>query len=101
LSACQRHLAITFFRGTELPDPAELFSVGSENNKNIRGVRLKSREGINRGALEELVHAAVALDADVSVPPLPKVKRKPIPMPDHFAKALKKNAAAAAFFRSL
>jgi hypothetical protein len=101
LSACQRHLGLAFFRGTELPDPARLFSPGGEKNTNIRGIRLTSLENLDRAALEELVHAAVALDADASLPPLPKVKRTPFPMPDYFSRALKKNQRAAGFFRSL
>ena len=42
LSACQRHLGVTFFRGTELPDPTGLFIGAGEGNTNIRSVRLTS-----------------------------------------------------------
>ena len=101
ISACRRHLAVTFFRGTELADPENLFTPGGENNTNIRGIRLTSLEGLNRGAFQELLHAAVELDSEPSLPPLPKKKRKPFPMPDYFAKALAENKIAATFFASL
>src|ERR1044071_4331083 len=101
LSACQRHLALTFFRGTELADPAKLFVPGSENNTNIRSIRITRLEKVNRAALEDLIHAALQLDADPPVPPLPKRKPQPFPMPDYFARALKKNKRADQFFRSL
>jgi uncharacterized protein YdeI (YjbR/CyaY-like superfamily) len=101
LSACRRHLGITFFRGTELPDPKKLFRPGGENNTNIRSLRVTTLENLDRAALRELLHAAVELDADVSVPPLPKAKRKPFPIPEYFARGLKQNRAAAEFFRSL
>jgi hypothetical protein len=100
LSACKRHLGITFFRGTELPDPKRLFSSG-EGNTNIRTMRVKSLETLDRDALEALLHAAVALDARPDIPPAPKVKREPWPMPEFFAQALKRNRAAAAGFASL
>lgn len=102
LSACQRHLGITFFRGTELPDPAKLLS-GTESNTNICSLRVTTLDGFNRNALRALVHAAVALDADPTMPPAPKVKRTPWPMPDYFAAALAKkaNRAAAEGFRRL
>ena len=102
LSACQQHLGVTFFRGTELPDPTRLF-LGGENNTNIRSVRLTTLDGLNRPALRALLHAAVALDADPNLPPLPKIKRKPWPTPAFFMEALaeKRNHAAAAGYRAL
>jgi len=104
LSACKRHLGLTFFRATELPDAAKLFPSGS-NNTSILTIRLTTLEGLNRDALRELLHAAVDLDADPLVPPAPKVKRpRPQwPMPDFFKKALsaKQNSAAAQGFRKL
>jgi uncharacterized protein YdeI (YjbR/CyaY-like superfamily) len=100
VSACQRHVGIAFFRGTELPDPAGLFS-GGEGNTNIRSVRLKSLEELDVRALRALLHAAVELDADPTMLPAPKVKREPWPVPEFFAQALKKNRRAAAFFESL
>ena len=50
LSPCKKHLSIVFFRGTELPDPAKLFT-GGEDNTNIRNVRLTSRAELNLEAL--------------------------------------------------
>lgn len=88
LSACKQHLGVTFFRGTELPDPARLFAAGGEGNTNIRSIRVTTLEGLNRAALRELIHAAVALDAEPAIPPAPKRKRKPWPMPEFFKKIL-------------
>jgi uncharacterized protein YdeI (YjbR/CyaY-like superfamily) len=103
LSACQKHLALFFFRGTELPDPKKLFTKGGENNTNIRSIRITTLDGFNRQALRELLHAAVELDSDPMIPPVPKVKRKPWPLPGFFKKALaeKRNRAAAEGFRQL
>jgi hypothetical protein len=101
VSACQRHLGVTFFRGTELHDPENLFAPGGENNTNIRGMRFTALEGFNRSGFRELLHAAVELDSEPSLPPLPKKRRKPFPMPGYFAKALKRNKSAAKFFALL
>jgi hypothetical protein len=102
LSACQKHLGIAFFRGTELPDPAKLFNEGGENNTNIRSIRLTTPEGVDRTALRALLRAAVELDADAMIPPVPKVRRKPWPMPAYFKQALteKRHRAAAENFRN-
>ncbi len=103
LSACQKHLGVAFFRGTELPDPAKLFNEGGENNTNIRSVRITSLDTLDRAALRALLRAAVELDADPMIAPAPKVKRKPWPMPAYFKKALadKKHRAAAESFKKL
>lgn len=103
LSACKAHLGITFFRGTELPDPARLFTPGSEGNTNIRSLRITTLDRLNCAALCELLHAAMALDADPTLPPAPKVKRKPWPMPAFFKQALaaKRNRSAAEGFKKL
>jgi len=103
LAACQKHLALFFFRGTELPDTAKLFNEGGENNTNIRSIRLITLNGFDRAALRDLLRAAVELDADPMVPPAPKVKRKPWPMPAYFKKALaeKRHYAAAEGFKKL
>lgn len=103
LSACQKHLGITFFRGTELPDPAKFFSPGGERNTNIRSIRVTSLDGVDHTALRDLLHAAVALDADPTIPPAPKARRKPWPMPAFFKLALaaKQNRAAAEGFKKL
>jgi hypothetical protein len=97
LSACQKHLGLAFFRGTELPDPAKLFEPGSAGNTNIRSIRLTTLAGFNQRAFQNLLQAAVDLDADPVIPPAPKVKRKPWPMPKFFRDALaqKQNRAAA------
>ena len=72
LSACKAHLGIAFFRGTELPDPRRLFSPGGEGNTNLRSLRLTTLDGFDRAALRALLHAAVALDADPTLPPAPR-----------------------------
>jgi len=100
ISACKRHVGIAFFRGTELADPAGLFSDG-EGNTNIRSIRITSAAGVNYRALGALLLAAVALDARPDVAPAPKVKREPWPVPDFFAKALKRDRAARAGFEKL
>jgi hypothetical protein len=102
LSACQKHLGIAFFRGTELPDPANLFEPGSAGNTNIRSIRLTTLAGFNQRAFQNLLQAAVDLDADPVIPPAPKVKRKPWPMPKFFREALaqKQNRAAAENYRA-
>lgn len=102
LSACQRHLSISFFRGTELPDPSGLFEP-AENNTRILSVRLTTLDGFPRDAFRRLLHAAVALDADPTIPPLANQARKPWPVPDFFAAELAKtqNRAAAEGFARL
>lgn len=103
ISACKKHLGISFFRGTELPDRAGLFNEGGDNNTNIRSIRLTSLDGLNRVALQGLLHAAVELDADPMIPPSPKSKRKPWPTPKFFKEvlAMKKHCTAAENFRAL
>jgi hypothetical protein len=100
LSACKHHLGVTLFRGTELPDPAKLFTP-QENNTHIQSIRITTLDGFNRDAFQALIHAAVALDAEPSLPPVPKAKRAPWPMPDYFAKALKQDKQANAGFQKL
>ena len=102
LAACQKHLALVFFRGTELADPAGLFCRG-ESNTNIRSIRITSLDNFDRAAFRGLLHAAVALDADATMPPAPKVKRRPWPVPAFFKQALaeKRHRAAAENFRAL
>ena len=100
LSACEEHIGIVFYRGTELPDPAGLFA-GGESNTNIRSIRLATLKGFDREAFRALLRAAVALDADARIPRTTKIKRDPLPVPDFFAKALKRNRAAASGFAKL
>lgn len=100
ISACKAHLGIAFFRGTELEDPTGIFS-GGEGNTNIRSVRVTAPDALNRDALRVLLHTAVVLDAQREIPPEPKQKREPWPVPEFFTKALKHNRAAAAGFAKL
>lgn len=101
ISACKQHLGVTFFRGTELPDPHRLFTPGGENNTNIRSIRLTSIEQIDRSALRELLHAAVDLDSEPAMPAAPKRKRAPLPIPEFFTRALKRDRGAADGFEQL
>ena len=103
ISACKHHLAIFFFRGTELPDPVRLFTPDGEKNTNIRSIRVTALVDVNQKALRELLHAAVELDADPTIPPAPKMKRKPWPVPQFFkvALAMKRNRTAAKKFRAM
>lgn len=100
LSACQHHLGITFFRGTELRESTTLFTSG-EANTSIQSIRMTSLDDLSPRALRQLLHAAVQLDANPDVPPPPQVKREEWPMPKALAKALKKNKAAAAGFEKM
>lgn len=101
LSACQRHLGIAFFRGTELADPTGLFDPRGEGNTHLRSVRLTSLAKLNRKALAALLFAAMDLDAQGDLPRAPKVKRAPWPVPDFFTAALKGHKKAAGFFAAL
>ncbi len=101
LSACKKHVGLVFFRGTELADPAGLFDAVGEGNTNIRSIRLTSTMKLNRKALAALLLAAVDLDLRPDIPPAPKVKRDPWPVPDFFTAALKANKKAAAFYVAL
>lgn len=100
LSACKKHLGITFFRGTELDDPRQLLTP-NETSTNILSIRVTSLERFEARALRQLLHAAVHLDASSMMPPTPKTKREEWPMPEPLARALAKNTAAARFFASL
>lgn len=99
INACKRHLGLTFFRGTELPDPAKLFNQG-ENNTSILSIRMTSLDDAPSSALRALLRAAVVLDAEPSLPAPPRVKRPPTPSPDYLSKALKRNPAAARTFQN-
>lgn len=61
LSACKKHLGITFFRGTELRDITTLFQRG-EGNTNILSFQIKSLKELDAKAFQRLLHAAVALN---------------------------------------
>lgn len=103
LSACRAHLGIAFFRGTELPDPAGLFTPAGAGNTNLRSIRMTSLAGFNLVGLRKLLRAAVLLDEDPTIPPAPKIKRAPLPLPAYFAQALaqSRNRIAAQRFRAL
>jgi len=103
ISACRKHVSLAFFRGTELSDPDKLFEAAGTGNTNIRSIRRTALEGFNRRAFQALLQAAVELDADPTIPPAPKVKRQPWPMPKFFKVALAqaKNQLAAENFRAL
>lgn len=103
LAACKAHVAVFFFRGTELPDPAGLFTPGGGNNTHIRSIRVTSLDDLDRTALRALLRSAVELDADPTLPPVPKAKRKPWPVPAFFKQALaeKRHRTAAENFRKL
>lgn len=100
LGAFNDHAEICFYRGGELPDPAKLFNHG-EGNTGIRGIKLKALEELNKAALRALLHAAVVVDAQPALPPAPRVKREPWPMPPLLEQGLRANKKAAAFFASL
>lgn len=97
ISGCKKHAGLVFFRGTELADPAGLFS-GGENNTSIQNIRITSLEEFPREALRKLLRAAVNLDLDPDRHPPPPRQREPLPVPDDLAAALAKNKKAAAAF---
>ena len=100
LGAFLKKACVTFFRGSELPDPAGLFNQGLENHS-IRNIELTTLDDLDRGALRALLRAAVKLDAQPDIQPPPPNKREPFPMPAHLAVALKGNPVASAFFETL
>lgn len=100
IAGFKHHAQLVFFRGTELDDPAGLF-VGGESNTHIRNVTLTSADQFQAQALRDLVQAAVQLDANPHLPPLPPQRREEWPMPEALERALQKNRAAAACFAML
>lgn len=101
ISACKKHLGVSFFRGVELREmTATNLFVGGEQSTSIQTLRIASPKELNATKLRALIHAAVALDADVTSKPPPAKKREEWPMPEALAKALKKNRAAAANFEA-
>ncbi len=100
ISACKAHVGVAFFRGTELPDPLEIFTDG-ETNTNIRSIRIADPAKVRYDALRVLLHAAVNLDANPEILPAPKVKREPIPPPEILTKALARDGRAAEGFAGL
>ncbi len=98
LDACKHHAGLTFFRGAELADPAGLLE---GTGTVVRSLKLKSLEGLDRAALRQLLRAAVALDEEPAMPRPPAPKREPLPAPDFFTDALKRNRAAGQGFAAL
>ncbi len=60
--AFKDHLKLNFFKGASLKDPKKLFNAGLEA-KASRGIDIKEGNAINESALQELIRAAVALNA--------------------------------------
>jgi uncharacterized protein YdeI (YjbR/CyaY-like superfamily) len=101
ISGFKSHAQLTFYRGSELPDPAHLFNHGLEN-ASIHSMDLPpTLEGYNLRALRSLLHAAVQVDAQPAEPKPPQAPREEWPMPEVLAAALKKNKTAAAFYDQL
>lgn len=100
LGAYAKEAEIMFFRGAELNDAKKLFNSGL-GNVSIRDIKLTSLDELDCAAFRALLHAAVELDMRPTLPKPPKAKREPLPLPLHFAAALKKHRAASAFFDSL
>jgi len=60
--AFKDHLKLNFFKGASLKDPKKIFNAGLEA-KTSRGIDIKEGSSIDESALQELVRAAVALNA--------------------------------------
>jgi len=60
--AFKDHLKLNFFKGASLKDPKKIFNAGLDA-KTSRGIDIKEGGTIDESALQELVRAAVALDA--------------------------------------
>ena len=60
--AFKDHLKLNFFKGASLKDPKKIFNTGLEA-RTSRGIDIKKGGFIDEAALQELVRAAVALDA--------------------------------------
>ena len=56
------HLKLNFFKGASIKDPKKLFNAGLDA-KATRGMDIKEGAAIDESALQELVRAAVALNA--------------------------------------
>jgi hypothetical protein len=62
VGAFKDHVKVNFFKGASLDDPHGLFNAGLDA-KATRGIDIHEGESINEPALQDLVRAAVALDA--------------------------------------
>jgi hypothetical protein len=58
--AGKNHITLGFIRGTSLPDPEGLLE---GTGKNLRHVKIKSVDDLNRKGLRELIKSAAALNA--------------------------------------
>jgi hypothetical protein len=58
---------LTFFKGTALTDPSGLFN-SSLGGKVRRAIDIKEEDKINKGALEDLIREAVALNLESKKP---------------------------------
>ncbi len=99
ISACQRHLSVTFFRAGELADPKGLFNQRGREEQ-IMSVRLTSLEELNGKELRRLLRDAVELDGEPALP-APKTKRPPPEVPGFLSAALKTNRRAADGFKKM
>ena len=61
-AAFKDHIKLNFFKGAALPDPHGLFNAGLEA-KASRAIDLHEGDRLNEAALQELIRAAVALNA--------------------------------------
>jgi hypothetical protein len=62
VGAFKDHVKVNFFKGASLDDPHGLFNAGLDA-KATRGIDIHEGDSINEPALQELVRAAVALNA--------------------------------------
>jgi hypothetical protein len=58
--AGKNHITLGFIRGTSLPDPERLLE---GTGKNLRHVKIKSADDLNRKGLRELLKSAASLNA--------------------------------------
>src|SRR5690349_9657521 len=65
--AFKDHVKLNFFKGATLPDPHGLFNAGLEA-KATRAIDIHEGETIDEPALQELIRAAIALNAGKQKP---------------------------------
>jgi hypothetical protein len=59
--AFQRHVAVEFWRGTTIPDPAHLLE---GTGKHLRHVKLRAVADVRAPAFQTLLRAAIVLDTE-------------------------------------
>lgn len=69
-AAFQKHVLLTFWRGSELPDPKGLLTQG-QGKTAMRTVKFTSLEEVNEKVIKAWVQAAVALDRSGVAPRAP------------------------------